>query len=238
MKRIFEKESKDSRVLESLLVYVVLGTIAGARLGHCLFYEPEIYLRDPIRILKIWEGGLASHGGTIGVFLALVLFNKKHPQISLSWLLDRISIPVALVAVFIRLGNFFNSEIIGKPSSLPWAVVFQKIDSIPRHPAQLYEAGIYLLSFAALQTLYRIEYFRVKKGFLFGIFLILIFGSRILIEFLKENQVEFERNLPLDMGQLLSIPVVLVGIFLVMYSTIFSKKNSNTKLSKEMCDTP
>jgi prolipoprotein diacylglyceryl transferase len=197
----------------------VVGTLAGARLGHCLFYEPEIYLRDPIRILKIWEGGLASHGGGIGIFLMLWWFSRKHREFSYLWLLDHLCVGVALAGVFIRTGNLFNSEILGKATDVPWAFVFDRIDAVPRHPTQIYEALSYLVIFIVLWKWYRSPAKPAKyPGRIFGTFLMLCFGVRFLIEFAKENQVAFEQSLPLNMGQLLSIPMVGAGLWLVLRS--------------------
>lgn len=214
MAKLFLTDRVSLEYLDPLILYVALGTVAGARLGHCLFYEPGVYLADPIRILKVWEGGLASHGAAIGIILAIWLFCRKHRQFRMLWLLDRLSIPVIFAGGLIRIGNFFNSEIIGKPTRLPWGVVFARVDQIPRHPSQLYESIGYLTIFAILYRLFWVERVRKAPGLLFGIFLALVFGFRFLIEFLKEDQVAFEAHLPLDLGQLLSIPLVLIGLFL------------------------
>ena len=216
MRKMCLREGKPAEKLEALLLYLVAGTTIGARLGHCLFYAPGYYLSRPLEILKIWEGGLASHGGTAGVILALWLFSRNHPEFSFMWLLDRVSVPVAMVASFIRFGNLMNSEIVGRPTQVPWAFVFEKIDQLPRHPAQMYESLTYMALFATTMTVY----WRSKKppapGLLFGIAMIWIFGSRIGWEFLKENQEAFEAGMLLNMGQLLSLPFVVLGVYLVM----------------------
>jgi prolipoprotein diacylglyceryl transferase len=213
-------EGKTVALMDKMLGYVVVGTLAGARLGHCLFYEPDIYLRDPIRILKIWEGGLASHGGGLGIFLMLWIFSRKYREFSYMWLLDHLSIGVMMAGFFIRMGNLFNSEILGKATTVPWAFVFDRVDPVPRHPAQLYEALSYLIMFLGLWRWYRSPSQPARyPGRIFGVFLILCFGVRFLIEFVKENQVSWEQSLPwLNMGQLLSIPMISVGAWLVWRS--------------------
>jgi prolipoprotein diacylglyceryl transferase len=225
MERIFLRERVRVEPLESLFIYMVIGTIGGARLGHCLFYEPEIYLEDPIRILKIWEGGLASHGAAIGIFSVLALYCRRY-RISFLWLVDRLSIAAALAGGFVRLGNLFNSEIIGKPTQVPWSFVFMRVDQLARHPTQLYESLTYFSTSALLAWFYWKREKGEKRGFLFGLFLIIVFGSRVLWEFFKENQVSFEASLPINMGQLLSIPLVLTGALLVARNRgVQTKKN-------------
>lgn len=211
----FRIEHKDEGQLDSLLVYVVIGTIVGARLGHCLLYEPDYYLRHPLEILKVWEGGLASHGGALGVLLAVYLFSRKRPELPFLWLLDRIVVPTALGGSLIRLGNLFNSEILGEPTHLPWGFVFLRVDAVPRHPAQLYESISYLLVFVALLLIYRRLKQHTPRGLLLGLFLVSVFTFRFLIEFVKERQADYEANLPLSVGQLLSIPFIVAGGVLV-----------------------
>jgi phosphatidylglycerol:prolipoprotein diacylglycerol transferase len=215
---IYKNEGKTQKDLEVLTITMIIGTVVGARLGHCLFYEPAYYLTHPIAILKVWEGGLASHGAAIGIILSLWYYSRKRKNISLLWILDRIVIVVALSGLLIRTGNFMNSEIIGKPSGLPWAVVFMHVDNIPRHPAQLYEAICYLGIFIYLFFRYKKYKSLLPEGQLFGLFLILIFTARFLLEFLKKEQVSFEAHLTLNMGQFLSIPFVIVGIYFVYRS--------------------
>jgi len=209
--RMFRAENKPVELLDSLLFHVVAGTVIGARLGHCLLYEPAEYLSDPIRILKIWEGGLASHGGFTGVILAVILFCRKYPDVSFFWLTDRLSIPAMMCAGFIRIGNLFNSEIIGRATDVPWAVIFKKVDMIPRHPSQIYEAIGYFSISLVQWIAYRFFRHKLKEGSLFGLVLIQGFGFRLFIERFKENQVAFEDQLTLNMGQLLSIPFILIG---------------------------
>lgn len=222
MSWIFKKEGKSLKDLEALTLTMIIGTVVGARLGHCLFYEPEYYLMNPIEILKVWRGGLASHGAAIGIVAALWFYCRKRKDISYLWILDRIVIVIALAGCFIRLGNFFNSEIIGIPADVPWAVIFGRVDLVPRHPAQLYESISYLGIFFILIFRYKKFGSELPAGQLFGLFLILIFGARFVIEFVKEKQSAFESGMLLDMGQLLSIPLILAGIYFV-YRSIKNK---------------
>lgn len=226
VKRIYIKENIPVESLDKLLTYIVIGTILGARLGHCFFYEPEYYLQNPLEILlpikKIGDSykfigfqGLASHGGAIGVFIAIIAYCRKYKTKLLN-LLDRISIGIPITAAFIRLGNFMNSEIYGKPTNGNWGIVFQKNDLIPRHPTQLYEAFSYLLIFVILYVTYHSKKVNKTIGLIFGLFLALLFFARFIIEFFKENQVNFENGMFLNMGQILSIPFVLTGLYLIM----------------------
>lgn len=210
-----KREGKPLDKLDTCLFYVMGGTLIGARLGHCLLYEPDYFLAHPLEILMVWRGGLASHGGTAGVMLALWIFSRKNHEFSFSWLLDHLAVPTALIAGLIRIGNFFNSEIIGRPADLPWSVVFERVDQIPRHPAQLYESLSYFILFVINFWLYKRNPKR-PAGFLFGLTMIWIFTARIILEFFKENQEPFEAGMLLNMGQLLSIPFILLGIFLVV----------------------
>jgi prolipoprotein diacylglyceryl transferase len=211
----FERAGGSREDASRLLSYVVVGTIVGARLGHCLLYEPRYYLRHPLEILAIWRGGLASHGGAAGIALAVWLFARRAGRSPL-WLLDRVAVAAPVAAASIRIGNFFNSEIIGRPSTLPWAVVFARVDSQPRHPAMLYEAAAYLGIFAGMLWLEARTNIRDRRGALTGILLALIFSARFVIEFVKEPQEAFEAALPLDLGQLLSLPVIAIGLLLLV----------------------
>ncbi|MBN2571103.1 MAG: prolipoprotein diacylglyceryl transferase [Ignavibacteriales bacterium] len=224
---IFKKEGKSSEDLNSLVLYLILGTIIGARLGHCLFYSPEFYLSNPLEIIKIWEGGLASHGGVIGIALAIYLYQRKRKGQSFLWVCDRAAIPISLAAMFIRIGNLFNSEIIGKPTDLPWSFVFVRDDNIPRHPAQLYEAFSYLIIFVFLTMIYKNNYKTIKDGLITGLLFISVFTARFIIEFFKENQSAFESALPINMGQILSIPVVVIGIVILI---VIHKKKKVIKI--------
>ncbi|MGC9375288.1 MAG: prolipoprotein diacylglyceryl transferase [Bacteroidales bacterium] len=218
MQKIFKKEGLSVELLDKLTVYVALGTIIGARLGHCLFYDPSYYLSNPIEILKIWRGGLASHGAAIGILIALYYFSKKNKKPYL-WILDRIVIVVALAGFFIRMGNLMNSEIYGIPTKLPWGFIFVRNgEVIPKHPTQIYEALSYLLIFFLLYSIYNKKGTNVRQGLIFSIFLILLFTVRFLIEFIKEVQVDFEQTMALNMGQLLSIPFILAGFYLLYRS--------------------
>jgi prolipoprotein diacylglyceryl transferase len=216
MQRFFKKEGVPVKLLDQLTTYMVVSTVIGARLGHCLFYEPEHYLRNPIDILKIWEGGLASHGATIAIIIGLVIFSRKS-KLSFWWVIDRIAVVTALAGTFIRLGNLMNSEIFGKTTSLPWGFIYVNASDVtqnsqPRHPTQLYEALMYLITFLVLLSIYNKKNGKPKEGILISLFMIFVFGSRFFIEFLKEPQVGFEQGMSLNMGQILSIPFVLAGL--------------------------
>lgn len=216
MKRYYKLDNLKEELLEKLSVYVFVGTLIGARIGHCLFYQPEYYLSNPVKILFVWEGGLASHGAAIGILLALWLYARKI-NVPYLWILDRVVIVVALGGFFIRTGNFFNSEIYGVQTSLPWGVIFERNrETVPKHPTQLYEALSYLLIFIALHFYFLKIRIKNLHGQIFGIFLVLLFAARFLIEFIKENQVGFEANMKLNMGQWLSIPFILFGLGLLL----------------------
>ncbi len=227
---IYKKENRNVEDLNDLLWYMILGTVIGARLGHCLFYNPSYYLSNPLEILMIWHGGLASHGAAIGILIALWLYSKKKKDQPYLWLLDRIVIVVALGGSFIRLGNLFNSEIIGKPTNANWGFIFKRIDNIPRYPTQIFESLAYLTIFVILFTLYKKNVNKkFSDGFLFGLFLIMTFTFRFFIEFFKENQTYLEAYLPLNMGQILSIPFVLTGIYFIYRSVNKSKNNGKVR---------
>ncbi len=215
MRRIFRKENKNEEDLNDLVWYMIWGTVIGARLGHCLFYNPSYYLSHPLEILMIWKGGLASHGAAIGILIAIYLYSKKKSDQTFLWVMDRVVITVALAGAFIRTGNLFNSEIIGKPTNLPWAFVFERVDNLPRHPSQIYEALAYLIIFILLYRLYLKYYSKLNEGYLFGLFLTLIFSFRFLVEFVKARQEPWEVGLPLDMGQILSIPLIIAGVIIL-----------------------
>lgn len=234
---IYKRENLPSENLEKLTIYGAIGILAGARLGHCLFYEPSYYLSHPIEmILPITfppDGGiqftgyqgLASHGGALGLLIALYFYSRKtkHPMIDT---IDLIAVVAALASGFIRLANFMNSEIIGMPTTKPWGIIFERVDIIPRHPAQLYEAISYFLIFALMILLYKTQREKLKNGFFFGLVLILIFTARFIIEFVKENQVGFEDRMTFNMGQLLSLPYIFVGIGFVFYGLWRTKRLS------------
>ena len=236
----FKHEGLPPRTVESGFMWIVLGTFIGARVGHCLFYEPEVYIPEPWRIITdIRDGGMASHGATIGIILGIFFFVRRN-YLPFIWGLDRIAIVAPLSGAIIRLGNLFNSEIVGYPTDSPLGFKFiyhdarrawmeysgnvpqEIIDMIPaRHPAQLYEALCYFLTFGILMWLYwRKDLGRRKPGLLFGVAMIGIFLTRFFIEFLKERQVDFEMGMALDMGQLLSLPFIIIGIFMIVRSLI------------------
>jgi phosphatidylglycerol:prolipoprotein diacylglycerol transferase len=233
MSWIFKKEKKPGPDLEQLAVYMIFGTVIGARLGHCFFYNPQFYLANPVEILKVWEGGLASHGAAIGILIALYLFIKKKKNYHLLWILDRIVIVTALGGSFIRLGNLFNSEIIGKQTDVAWAFIFTSVDNVPRHPAQLYESIAYLIIFFILLIIYSKETLRNKRGFLFGLFLTMLFTFRFFVEFIKEKQTGFEEGMILNMGQILSIPFVIAGIIFILKSFKDEEKKNNRPPEKD-----
>ena len=212
MTRVFRREGKPPEDLGQLLTCLLAATVIGARLGHCLFYDPAYYLRYPLEIFMIWRGGLASHGGAIGIAIGLYIYTRTRPDQPYLWLLDRIVVPTALAGAFIRVGNFFNSEIIGKPTQAGWGIVFARVDNLPRHPAQLYEAVAYLSIFVMLFVLYRRFGSSLPRGLMLGLFLTAIFSARFAIEFVKVRQAAYEEGFPLSVGQLLSIPTVLIGV--------------------------
>jgi phosphatidylglycerol---prolipoprotein diacylglyceryl transferase len=223
--RFFKDEKWNQEELDRLTTYVVLGTIVGARLGHCLFYEPAYYLSHPVDILKIWQGGLASHGAAIGILTSLFLYHRKNKSVSMWWLLDRISIAVAIAGAFVRLGNLMNSEIYGTVTTLPWGFIFVRNgETLPMHPTQLYEALSYFLLFIFLFVQYKKKRDSIPQGLHFGIFLVVLFMARFLIEFIKNVQVDFEKSLTLNMGQMLSVPFILSGIAIIIWSLNNQKK--------------
>ncbi len=211
---IYSREDKDVEQLDRLLWYLAIGTIVGARLAHCLFYDPAYYFSHPWKILAIWEGGLASHGANIGILLGLYFYQRKTTDTYL-WLVDRVAVACALGASFIRIGNFFNSEILGVPTDVPWAVIFARVDYIPRHPVQLYESFCYLLIYFLLLVVYKKTAGKVRDGLLFGIFTSTVFFARFFLEFIKTRQASYNSELWLSTGQMLSIPFFLVGVFFI-----------------------
>ena len=232
---IFKKENIPSKNLERLSIYGMIGILAGARLGHCLFYEPSYFLAHPLEMFLpirfLPEGGikftgyqgLASHGGALGLLVALYFYSRKTKH-SLIDTIDLIAVVAGLGCGFIRLANLMNSEIIGKPSTVSWSFIFERIDNLPRHPAQLYEAISYFLIFAIMLLLYKTKRENFRSGSFFGLVLVLIFIARFLIEFLKENQVGFEEGMRFNMGQLLSLPYIFVGIGFLIYGMSKTKR--------------
>ena len=231
MKKIYTNENQSHEKLDSLFMYSVLGIMIGARLGHVIFYQAELFREDffsvflPFKFSGGFEftgfRGLASHGATIGMIVSMYLYNKKVLKKSILWILDRVVIACASGAIFIRIGNFFNSEIIGKPSEegLPWAVVFKNIDNIPRHPGQLYEAFGYLFVFLIVYFIYWKTKKGTQEGYLFGLFLLLLMTVRVFVEQFKIAQVDGREDLILgfNTGQILSIPFILIGVYFMFF---------------------
>ncbi|MBR6183580.1 MAG: prolipoprotein diacylglyceryl transferase [Bacteroidales bacterium] len=224
-KWFFAREKVDRNLMDTLLFTLLIATVVGARLGHCIFYQPDYYFGSWEGFLEIftpWKGGLASHGGAIALLLAMWWFSRKYGPKSgfdFLWIMDRLCIAVAFAGCMIRLGNLANSEIYGNVTTLPWGFIFDRNgETEPRHPTQLYEAFSYLLLGLVLVWIYKHKLDKVHRGFFFGLFLLGCFGARFLIEFVKEPQVEFERAMTLDMGQLLSVPFILAGIGLLVYA--------------------
>lgn len=213
---MLKSEKVKQKWIESLFFYIIIATVVGARLGHVFFYGWDFYSQHPSEIIKVWHGGLASHGGAIGILLAMFLHSKFVTKRTMLWTLDRIVVPTALVAAFIRTGNLMNSEIYGIQTSLPWGFIFERNgETVAKHPTQIYEALAYLVSFGVLMLLYWKTSAKNRAGLLLGAFFVLIFTARFFIEFIKEDQEAFEAGMMLNMGQWLSIPFVLVGIFLI-----------------------
>ena len=227
VKRVFKNDKIPDEKFEPLFLYVFIGTLLGARLGHCIFYQPDYYFGSWQGFLEIfmpWKGGLASHGGTIVLFFAMMWYAHHYGRknnFDFVWILDHLCIAVAFAATFIRLGNLMNSEIYGDVTSLPWGFIFDlRGETEPKHPTQLYEALTYFLLGIGLVLLYKYGLKKVYRGTFIGIFFIVCFGSRFLIEFIKEPQVAFENDMVLNMGQLLSIPFVLLGIGFLVYAFV------------------
>lgn len=214
VRRMFEVENAPEEWLDKAFIYIVLGAVLGARFGHVFFYDWDYYSQHLSEIPMIHRGGLASHGGAIGILLALWLFSRNVSGQSMLWILDKVVVPTALAAAFIRIGNLMNSEIIGKPGEVAWAFVFLRVDDIPRHPVQLYESMTYLISFAILYSVYWKSDYRFYPGKIFGLFLIFIFSSRIVWENFKDSLGGLEETLGLlSTGQWLSIPFVAIGLY-------------------------
>ena len=225
--RMFKHEGAPEKWLPILLIYVVVATIVGSRLGHVFFYEWDYYSAHPMEIIKVWEGGLASHGGTIGIILAIILYSMFVTKRSPLWTFDRLVIPIALVGGLIRLGNLMNSEIYGYATDLPWGFLFvrsrewhQLYEGLPVHPTQIYEALCYFGLFALLMWMYWKKNAEERPGLIFGVFFIGIFLPRFLIEFIKNDQVAFEADMTLNMGPLLSIPFIVIGVLLIIYAMV------------------
>lgn len=226
VRRLYKEQKIKEELFDPLFLYCFIGILVGARLGHCLFYQPDVYLSSWQHFVEMilpiefngngdWHftgyRGLASHGGTFGLMLALWLYVKKT-KLNIWRVLDNIAIATPATAFFIRIGNLMNSEIIGKPTDVPWAFIFEQVDMLPRHPGQLYEALAYAVLMFIGWRLYRRRPQRVGTGYFFGLCLTYIFTARFLIEFTKEIQEPFEAALPINMGQILSLPFIAIGI--------------------------
>ncbi len=220
---IYRRENRDLALAEILFYYMVIGAIVGSRLMHCFAYQPDYFLSHPFEIVKFWNGGLASHGGMLGEFLVLWIFARRYDE-SYLWLISRMTIPGTLTATFVRFGNFFNSEIVGKPTDLPWAIIFEHYDMVPRHPVQLYEAFSYLILFALLVWLYKKIPFPLSTRLLTGVFLTYMFMARFLLEYTKTKQTNYTLDIPFTTGQLLSIPFILIGIVWIIWVLMTGKK--------------
>ncbi|MBC8005254.1 MAG: prolipoprotein diacylglyceryl transferase [Verrucomicrobia bacterium] len=233
--KMFKFEGIDLKWLESLFIYLIVATVVGARLGHVFFYGWDYYSQHPIEIFFVWQGGLASHGGVLGIIVAMFLWSKKVSKRSILWVLDRVVVPSILVAALIRLGNLMNSEIYGVQTTLPWGFIFERNhETVPKHPTQLYEALAYLITFAVIQYMYWKTKARDLQGMLVGVFFIMVFTARFFVEFIKEDQEAFEAGMALNMGQWLSIPFVIAGIVLVVRAVqkgpvIYKKQVSTVK---------
>ncbi len=218
--RMFKFENIDIKWLESLFIYLIVATVIGARLGHVFFYGWDYYSQNLGEIIMVWKGGLASHGGALGIMIALILWSRKISKRPVIWILDRVVVPTALVAALIRTGNLMNSEIYGIQTELPWGFIFERNgETVAKHPTQIYEALSYLATFGVMVFTYWKTTYRNRQGFLLGVFFIMVFTSRFFIEFIKEDQEAFEAGMALNMGQWLSIPFVLAGIILVVRAT-------------------
>lgn len=226
VRKLYKEQKIKEELFDPLFLYCFIGILVGARLGHCLFYQPDVYLSSWQHFVEMilpiefngngdWHftgyRGLASHGGTFGLMLALWLYVKKT-KLNIWRVLDNIAIATPATAFFIRIGNLMNSEIIGKPTDVPWAFIFEQVDMLPRHPGQLYEALAYAVLMFIGWTIYRRRPQRVGTGYFFGLCLTYIFTARFLIEFTKEIQEPFEAALPINMGQILSLPFIAIGI--------------------------
>ena len=228
---IFKKENRPEEWTDRLFVYSMVGVIVGARLGHCLFYQWDYYTSNPVEILKIWEGGLASHGGTLGAILAAWLFSRKITKQSVWWLFDRIIPSVALLCFCIRFGNLMNSEIFGYPTTMPWGFEFvrsrewnQLYAGLPCHPTQIYEMLYCLVAGVTSYVMYTKFHLQKYVGLITGVSLLIFFGTRFALEFMKNPQVSEEVGMTLNIGQLLSLPLILLGVYLIWNSRTAREK--------------
>ena len=238
MKAIYQAEGLSLEKLDKILIYTIIGTLFGARLGHVIFYQPELFSQDflsvflPFQFVPTFKftgfAGLASHGATIGIAIAMYFYSKKVLQKNIFWILDRIVIPVSFGAVFVRIGNFLNSEIIGKPTNSDFGVVFKKLgEDFARHPSQLYESGCYLLLFLLLYYLYWKTKVSKQLGLLFGLFFTLLWSIRFVVEYSKKPQVAERADWVFNTGQLLSLPMIVIGIVIIYVSYLKSRLNED-----------
>lgn len=238
-KRIFISEGVSLEKLDKLLIYTILSTLIGARLGHVIFYQPELFLEDPLSVFLPVSfvpeieltgfRGLASHGAAIGIAIGMYFYSKKVTKKSIFWILDRITMPVAFGGAFVRIGNFLNSEIIGKATQSDFGVVFVQLgENFARHPAQLYESVCYFILFGILSLLFWKTQVKQKMGVLFGIFFTLLWTIRFIVEYVKEPQVAERANWVFNTGQLLSIPMILIGLGIIYFS---NKKAMTSEVS-------
>ena len=245
--KMFKHEGARQEWIDKLLIYVAIATIVGSRLGHVFFYQWDYYSQHPLDIIKIWEGSLASHGGTIGIIIAILLYSKYVTKKSPIWTFDRLVVPVALVGALIRIGNLFNHEIYGHDTTLPWGFRFienlhgwmagaDPIFTAPCHPTQIYEALAYLALFSLLMVMYWKYNCQERKGLIFGVFLTWLFSARFFIEFIKNVQVEFEEGMALNMGQWLSVPFIIAGVVLIIYA--LSHKREHIDFPERFADDP
>ena len=245
--KMFKHEGARQEWIDKLLIYVAIATIVGSRLGHVFFYQWDYYSQHPLDIIKIWEGGLASHGGTIGIIIAILLYSKYVTKKSPIWTFDRLVVPVALVGALIRIGNLFNHEIYGHDTTLPWGFRFienlhgwmagaDPIFTAPCHPTQIYEALAYLALFSLLMVMYWKYNCQERKGLIFGVFLTWLFSARFFIEFIKNVQVEFEEGMALNMGQWLSVPFIIAGLVLLVYA--LSHEREHIDFPERFADDP
>lgn len=227
VQQMFKKEGIPEKWLDKLLLYVMIATIIGARLGHVFFYDWDYYSQNLGEIPQIWKGGLASHGGAIGIIIALALYSKFVSKKSMLWIMDKVVVPIAIAGACIRLGNLMNSEIVGKPTDVSWGFIFERYPGdrvpTPRHPAQLYEAISYLIIFVFLFFMYWKTKAKEFSGLLFGIFMSLTFTARFVIEFYKAGQADRDAEMAINTGQILSIPLILVGIYFIIKNIGFFK---------------
>lgn len=254
IRKMYKKANMSDASLDKLVFYMIIATIVGARLGHVIFYGPwwdgvnelgiyeDGYFSHPLSIFKVWEGGLASHGGVLAIIIALIIYSKKVIKKPYLWIFDRITASGAIAAAFIRLGNLMNSEIVGDPTNVPWGFEFvnywndatRMYDPTPRHPAQLYESICYFIIFGILMYMFWKKSAWRKPGMLFGTFLILLFGARFFIEFVKLGQTAFDSTLTINTGQWLSIPFVAVGVFILVRSCKQPLEPEETVLEKQL----